>query len=1025
MPFDPSQWQRFEFEGTPIYVRPDPPCWFVPNDAGDGLLKQLSSAHLPVEDLQAQRFFHRLPDASHSTYAGRSSVLELTGLRELWFHLTNRCNLRCTHCLFGSSPEDAPELSAARVLQAAEEAARLGCRVFGLTGGEPLVHPHFSMIVEKLLALQETHVVVLTNGLLARRVLQRHAWDYGRLHLQISLDGLERRHDVIRGSGTFARTVAEMRRLASMGVPFTVSVCPTRRNLDEIVALVDLAADVGAANLHFMWYFVRGRGTAEQFVAPSELFPVVRAALERAERRGLTVDNIQALSNQVFAPAGTRHDGSGMAWESLALGPDGRVYPSAALVGVSELASDWRRNLEEVWRNSPVLDQIRRKTAEKLTHPLRFVLGGGDPDHSYLRYGVFLGADPYGELHEKLALWLIARRAPKSNEPSRPALRLKMGDRLEACDGRGGVALTHSNCLLAMAAPSKLRAVRDYYRDAATDVKHDIQNPVGYPSELLAHIPEPYRVRGYGCGSPVVDAGVRPGETVVDLGCGTGVECLMASRLVGPTGRVIGIDMLETMLRQARAGTETTAQNLGYANVTFLQSLLETLPLKDAFADLVISNCVLNLSGDKRQAFAEIFRILRPGGHLVVSDVVCDEEPEAAIRNDPVLHGECIGGALTQRDLVGLLEEAGFGPIRLIKRFPYRRVHDHPFYSLTFEAYKPASSPPVAVVYRGPFAAAQSPSGMTLVPGPVYRLPRWEAEALEPHLFLLDGNGAVTNQEAQNTCGCAVAPEAAAAQGPARGTSPVGGSGPGVRISLKRQAGCMVCGAPLVYRKREAPAACVYCGRSLHANALCENGHFVCDTCHSADALTVIEHVSLASTETDLIALLDKIRCHPAFPVHGPEHHALVPAVIIAAARNAGERATDDDVRAALRRGAQIPGGTCGFMGCCGAAVGVGIAFSILIQANPVKPWARRLAQQATQAVLAEIAGLEAARCCQREAWIALRKAAALFADLLDRPLRAEHPLRCRQQAVNPECLGAACPVHKSLNGQAPVALSV
>ncbi len=1025
MAFDPSQWQRFEFDDTPIYVRPDPPCWFVPNDAGDRLLKQVSSANLPVDDPRVGRFFHRLPDAAHSTYAGRASVLELTHLRELWFHLTNRCNLSCTHCLFGSSPKEAPELSAARVLEAAEQASRLGCRVFALTGGEPFVHPDFPMIVSKLLALPQTHVVVLTNGLLARPVLQRHAWDYSRLHLQISLDGLERHHDAIRGSGTFARTVAEMRRLAAMGVPFTVSVCPTRRNLDEIVPLVDLAADVGASNLHFMWYFVRGRGAAQEFVHPSELFPVVRAALERAERRGLNVDNIQALANQVFAPTGTRHDGSGMAWESLALGPDGRVYPSAALVGLAELASDWCRDLEEVWRTSFVLEQIRRETAAKLTHPLRFLLGGGDPDHSYVRHRVFVGADPYLELHEKLALWLIARRAPNWNGPSRPALRLKMGDRLETCDGRGGVVFTHSNCLLALAAPSKLGAVRDYYRDAATDVKQDILNPVCYPRELVAHIPEPYRVRGYGCGSPIVDAGVRPGETVVDLGCGAGVECLMASRLAGPTGRVIGIDMLEAMLRQARAGAEATARNLGYANVTFLQSLLEALPMRDACADLVVSNCVLNLSTDKRRAFAEIFRALRPGGRLVVSDVVCDEEPEAAIRNDPVLHGECIGGALTQRDLVGLLEEAGFGPIRLLKRFPYREVHGNPFFSLTFEAHKPASSSLTAVVYRGPFAAVQSPSGITLVPGPVYRIPGWEAEALDAHLFLLDGKGAVTNQEAQTPCGCAVAPDVPTGRGAMRGASPAEGSGPGVRISLKRHAGCMVCGAPLVYRQREAPAACAYCGRSLDANALCENGHFVCDTCHSADALTAIEHLSLTSTETDLIALLDKICRHPAVPVHGPEHHALVPAVIIAATRNAGGRATDDDLRAALRRGAQIPGGTCGFMGCCGAAVGVGIAFSILIQANPVKPRARCRVQQATQAVLAEIAGLEAARCCQREAWIALRKAAELSADLLDRPLRAELPLRCRKQAANPECLGAACPVHKSLNGRAPVAFSI
>lgn len=1023
MPFDPAQWRRFQSADTPIYVRPDPPCWLVPNAAGDALLKPLSGNVFADPGWGERRFFERLPAVAGSTYAGRMAVLKLSHLRELWFHLTNRCNLSCRHCLFGSSPGDALELPAERVIEAARQAADLGCRVFALTGGEPFMHPDISTILEGLLALPEAHVVILTNGLIARRVLESHPWDRDRLHLQISLDGLQRGHDAIRGPGTFAGTVAEMQRLAGGGMPFTLSVCPTRRNLDEIVPLVDLAADVGAANLHFMWYFVRGRGVPEQFVDPVELFPVIRAAVEQAERRGLNVDNIQALANQVFAPAGTRHDGASMAWESLALGADGRIYPSAALVGVPELASDWRGHLEQVWRGSPVLDRIRRETAASLDHPLRFFLGGGDPDHSYLRGRTFMGADPYLELHEQIALWLIARGAPRSKHPERPGLRLKMGDLLQSCGSHGGVAFTHSNCLLALAARSSLAVVRDFYGEAAVSPKEDILNPVCAPPELLEHIPESYRFRGYGCGSPIVDAAVRPGETVLDLGCGSGVECFIASRLTGPTGRVIGIDMLDAMLRRARAGAEAVVRNLGYANITFHQSLLESLPLEDDRVDLVISNCVLNLSTDKRRAFDEIFRVLRPGGRLVVSDVVCDQDPDAAIRNDPVLHGECIGGALTQRDLVGLLEEAGFGPLRLLKRFFYRQVQDHPFYSLTFEAFKPAASDPVAVVYRGPFAAVQSPGGTTLVPGPVYRIPRWEAEAMETHLFLLDGNGAVTNQQAHNSCACAVAPEVKAAAGRSQGAIRAAGAAPGTRLSLKRRAGCMVCGAPLVYRQSEAPATCTYCGQAMNANAVCEKGHFVCDACHSQDALTVIEHLTMTSTETDLLALLDKIRRHPTIPVHGPEHHALVPAVLVAAYRNTGGPASDDDIRTALRRGAQIPGGACGFMGCCGAAIGVGIAFSILVQANPVKPRRRRLVQQATQAVLAEIGELEAARCCQRDAWIALRKAAELSADLLDRPLRAEHLLRCRQQASNPECLGAACPVRKSLNGHLAVGL--
>jgi len=222
----------------------------------------------------------------------------------------------------------------------------------------------------------------------------------------------------------------------------------------------------------------------------------------------------------------------------------------------------------------------------------------------------------------------------------------------------------------------------------------------------------------------------------------------------------------------------------------------------------------------------------------------------------------------------------------------------------------------------------------------------------------------------------------------------------------------MVCGAPLVYREEENPDKCHYCRTILPTNVACENGHFVCDACHTTDALAVIEHIGQTTRETDLIVLLEKIRQHPAISRHGPEHHVLVPAVILATYRNLGGEVTTKMFSTALKRGKAVPGGTCGFWGVCGAAAGVGIAFSVLLKANPVKPGERRQVQSVVQAVLGELAAFEAARCCQRECWLALRKAAELSRELLPIPLRAEAPLICRQSHDNRDCLLTTCPLY-------------
>ena len=480
MEFELHRWQRLEWQGMPLYLRPDQPSWFVPNTSGDRVLCALREDSSVSTDFSVQRFLQRLPAGVDSEYPGRGHVLQTEALRELWFHVTNRCNMSCRHCMFGSGPCDGAELDAGRVIELAQQASELGCRVFALTGGEPLVHRSFAHIAEQLLALPESRLVLMTNGMLLSRVLPGILTYRQRLHLQISVDGLRERHDRLRGSGSFDGLMEQLRWLRRHEMPFTLSMCVTASNVDDMPGVIDLAAEYGSKNVHFMWYFVRGRGGDEGFVDSDRIFSHLLLAQAVAEQHGITIDNLQALKTQIFAPPGTVHDGSNNGWESLAVGPDGRIYPSAALVDVPEMATDFTLDLASTWRNSPVLESIRRATAAELTSPWRFLLGGGDLDHSYLTSGRYVGGDPYLPLYEKMACWLIQRQSALQADGDHPGLRFKMGDMLESCGAHGAVALLHSNCLLALAGQDSHAAVKDYYRAAATEDREEILNPVCY-----------------------------------------------------------------------------------------------------------------------------------------------------------------------------------------------------------------------------------------------------------------------------------------------------------------------------------------------------------------------------------------------------------------------------------------------------------------------------------------------------------------------------------------------------------------
>ena len=173
-----------------------------------------------------------------------------------------------------------------------------------------------------------------------------------------------------------------------------------------------------------------------------------------------------------------------------------------------------------------------------------------------------------------------------------------------------------------------------------------------------------------GCGVPTTVADLHEGEVVLDLGSGAGADVLISARRVGPTGRAIGVDMTDEMLELARAG----AAEAGIENVEFVKGYLEDLPLGDATVDVVISNCVINLSGDKPRVIAEAARVLRPGGRFAVSDVIADEDIDDATRVDVAAWTGCIAGALTRREFERVLADAGLIDVEI--RVTHR-VHEH------------------------------------------------------------------------------------------------------------------------------------------------------------------------------------------------------------------------------------------------------------------------------------------------------------------------------------------------------------
>lgn len=269
---------------------------------------------------------------------------------------------------------------------------------------------------------------------------------------------------------------------------------------------------------------------------------------------------------------------------------------------------------------------------------------------------------------------------PKTADEIRQNVRRSYAEVAEASDAGGCCGVESSCCGVSS--------------DAAINTL--VSTRLGYTQADLDAVPEGADM-GLGCGNPRAIASIKPGETVLDLGSGGGFDCFLAAAETGEHGRVIGVDMTPSMISKARSNADRGR----YQQVEFRLGEIENLPVADNTVDVIISNCVINLSPDKRRVFSEAFRVLRPGGRLAISDVVASTELPDEVRNDLQLYSGCMAGASMVGELEAMLSDAGFVDIRIApkdesKEFirdwaPGRGVEEY-VVSATIEAVKPVAN---------------------------------------------------------------------------------------------------------------------------------------------------------------------------------------------------------------------------------------------------------------------------------------------------------------------------------------------
>lgn len=667
-------------------------------------------------------------------YPGRSKVIAPDRLEELWLYNTLSCNLRCKHCLVSAGKELEGELTTEEIKQLVDEAIELGTKRFYITGGEPFIKEGIFELIRYITIERDRELIILTNATLldAQKTATLAKLKNPKLLIQVSLEGPDAEiHDKLRGRGSFDKTVEGIRNLVKAGIVPVVSTAINRYNENHIKETSQFLSTLGIKEHNILWMHTKGRGAnnIDDLYVPAESVTRIMKSLRKKvySEDDVIVDNLEAFKARVRTKRGRKYDLCHNCYDKICVNSDGHVYPCASLNGDKnfDAGSIRERSLKEIWLNSKVMAWCRENSVQEKAGCsscyLKFFCGGGCTSHSYYASEVDTGKgsitaqDPYCSTYKALfedVLWDLAAEGVYSRNGDgydTPVIHNAMDTKLppylsngvKTINGDMEVGCYHCSCVLSIDVEDDeevckpeikghvTKTVKKKFSEAAEKPETSYYCPTGYNPEDLAHIPNEVLEVSYGCGNPAALADIKEGETILDLGSGAGIDCFIAAKKLGKNGKVIGIDMTDEMIEKARKSAEKVAEVLGYNVVEFRKGNIMDLPVDDNSIDLVISNCVINLTEDKTEVLNEIYRVLKPGGRFIISDIVSDKPIPGYMKRDKELWSACLSGALTDKRFKEVAEEAGFPDVTLTTNYLYKKVDHVNFYSVTLKGTKP------------------------------------------------------------------------------------------------------------------------------------------------------------------------------------------------------------------------------------------------------------------------------------------------------------------------------------------------
>jgi radical SAM protein with 4Fe4S-binding SPASM domain len=669
----------------------------------------------------------------HPEYPGRSRAIAPYKLDELWIYSTLACNLRCKHCLVNAGTSLKKELTTEEIKEIVDEAIKLGVKRFYITGGEPFIKDGIFELIKYITKTKNRDLIVLTNATLFddKKIEALKKVMSPKLLLQVSLEGPNAGiHDKLRGTGSFDAAVNGIKKLVHIGITPIISTAINRFNEKEIAKTSRFLSKLGIKEHNILWMHAKGRGASnvnELFVPSENIARVMKNLKKSYKEQEVILDNIESLKVRVRTKRGRKNDLCNNCYEKICVNADGHVYPCASLNGDPhfDAGSVRKKSLKDIWINSKVMKKGRENSVhnkpECSSCYLEYFCGGGCTSHSYYASEVETGkgsvtaCDPYCSTYKSMfedIIWELASEGvPQQHTEgySVPLVYNAMDSKLPSHLGAGiksinkgfEVGCYHCSCVLSVDVEDDeevckpeikghvTKTVKKKFSKAAYMPVADYYCPTGYDPKELKHIPNEVLEVSYGCGNPAALADIKEGETIVDLGAGGGIDCFIAAKKLGRKGKVIGIDMTDEMVEKATANAKKVAKVLGYNVVEFRKGNIMELPVENNSVDLVISNCVINLTEDKTKVLDEIYRILKPGGRFIISDIVSDKPVPGYLKRDKELWNACLSGALTDTRFKESAENAGFPDVQLTRNYLYKKVEFIEFYSVTMKGTKP------------------------------------------------------------------------------------------------------------------------------------------------------------------------------------------------------------------------------------------------------------------------------------------------------------------------------------------------